>query len=190
MIWATQDAITDVLPAWRGTPHFSRHVTECLNEQFTDRWIGRGGAQNWSLPSPDLTPYISMKKKHGGWTQSKQKTGTFYLNFKFCKTHESWISNIRRPTTVENRTHVCVTFLTRNDLRNTMNPVNTFLSIFLRSVLILSSHLRLRLVSSLQVSQQNFLRISYITHTRYMPHQFLYYYYYYYSIQVEKLQVF
>jgi hypothetical protein len=47
---------TDVISAQRGTSHFSRHMTEYLNEQFPDRWIGRGGPQYWPLRSPDLTP--------------------------------------------------------------------------------------------------------------------------------------
>jgi hypothetical protein len=56
MIWTTQNTVTYVLPAQRGTPHFSQHAIEYLNEQFTDRWIGRGGPHNWPLRSPDLTP--------------------------------------------------------------------------------------------------------------------------------------
>jgi hypothetical protein len=58
-----------------GTPHFGRRVTEFLNEQFPDRWIGRGGPQNWSLLSPDLTS-LDFREKHGAWTQNKQKGGT------------------------------------------------------------------------------------------------------------------
>jgi hypothetical protein len=29
---------------------------EYLKQQFPNRWIGRGGQQNWSMRSPDLTP--------------------------------------------------------------------------------------------------------------------------------------
>jgi hypothetical protein len=43
------------LPAWRGTPHFRRHVMEYPNQQCPYWWIGRGGQQNRPLRSPDLT---------------------------------------------------------------------------------------------------------------------------------------
>lgn len=36
--------------------HFSKEVRECLNENFNDRWIGRGGPISWAPRSPDLTP--------------------------------------------------------------------------------------------------------------------------------------
>lgn len=40
-----------------GAPaHFSRAVSVYLNEQFPERWIGRGGPQTWPPRSPDLTP--------------------------------------------------------------------------------------------------------------------------------------
>jgi hypothetical protein len=55
IVWRTQNTITDVPPAWWGTAHFSPHVTEYLNEQIRDRWIDRGGPQNWPLQSPDPT---------------------------------------------------------------------------------------------------------------------------------------
>jgi hypothetical protein len=63
----TKDLVTDVLPAWRGTPHYSRHVTEFLNDRLPYRWIGRGSLQNWPLRSPDLTPQ-GLHEKHGAWT--------------------------------------------------------------------------------------------------------------------------
>lgn len=37
-------------------PHFSRAVSTYLNQQFPDKWIGRGGPQSWPPRSPDLTP--------------------------------------------------------------------------------------------------------------------------------------
>lgn len=36
-------------------PHFSLHVREHLNNEFPNRWIGRGGPQAWPARSPDLT---------------------------------------------------------------------------------------------------------------------------------------
>lgn len=49
------------------------------------------------------------EQKINRWTTSS--------NFRCCKTHESWILNIRSSVTIKNRT--CVhTFLTGNDLRN------------------------------------------------------------------------
>jgi len=40
-----------------GAPaHFSKEVREWLNENFNDRWIGRGGPISWAPRSPDLTP--------------------------------------------------------------------------------------------------------------------------------------
>ena len=37
-------------------PHFSQVVRQYLNHKFRNRWIGRGGAQNWPPRSPDLNP--------------------------------------------------------------------------------------------------------------------------------------
>jgi len=37
-------------------PHFSHVVRQYLNHKFPNRWIGRGGAQNWPPRSPDLNP--------------------------------------------------------------------------------------------------------------------------------------
>ncbi|CAH1372602.1 unnamed protein product, partial [Tenebrio molitor] len=35
-------------------PHFSRNVREILDNQYPQRWIGRGGPHHWSAGSPDL----------------------------------------------------------------------------------------------------------------------------------------
>jgi len=37
-------------------PHFSQVVRGYLNYKFPNRWIGRGGKQNWSPRSPDVNP--------------------------------------------------------------------------------------------------------------------------------------
>lgn len=37
-------------------PHYSREVKDYLNQEFPERWIGRGGPQAWPARSPDLTP--------------------------------------------------------------------------------------------------------------------------------------
>lgn len=37
-------------------PHFGRQVTVFLNENFPERWIGRGGPVHWPARSPDLSP--------------------------------------------------------------------------------------------------------------------------------------
>ena len=37
-------------------PHYTRHVSEYLNESFPKRWLGRGGRVAWPPRSPDLTP--------------------------------------------------------------------------------------------------------------------------------------
>jgi len=37
-------------------PHFSQVVRQHLNNKFPNRWIGRGGAQNWPPRSPDVSP--------------------------------------------------------------------------------------------------------------------------------------
>jgi ribosomal protein S25 len=40
-----------------GAPaHFSKNVRAWLNNNFGDRWIGRGGPISWAPRSPDLTP--------------------------------------------------------------------------------------------------------------------------------------
>jgi len=36
--------------------HFSQVVSQNLNHQFPNRWIGRNGEQNWPPRSPDLNP--------------------------------------------------------------------------------------------------------------------------------------
>jgi hypothetical protein len=35
-------------------PHFSQVVRKYLNHKFPNRWIGRGGTENWPPRSPDL----------------------------------------------------------------------------------------------------------------------------------------
>jgi len=37
-------------------PRFSQVVRQYLNYKFPNRWIGRGGAQNWPPRSADLNP--------------------------------------------------------------------------------------------------------------------------------------
>ena len=37
-------------------PHFSQVVRQYLDHKFPNRWIGRGGTQNWPPRSPDLNP--------------------------------------------------------------------------------------------------------------------------------------
>jgi len=39
-------------------PHFSQVLKQYLNHKFPNRWIGRGGAQNWPPRSPDLNPLV------------------------------------------------------------------------------------------------------------------------------------
>ena len=37
------------------TPHYTRHVSEYLNEFFPNRWLNRGGPVAWPPRSPGLT---------------------------------------------------------------------------------------------------------------------------------------
>lgn len=37
-------------------PHFTLAVRAILDEQYPDRWIGRGGPRRWPARSPDLNP--------------------------------------------------------------------------------------------------------------------------------------
>ncbi|KAK4310553.1 hypothetical protein Pmani_017877 [Petrolisthes manimaculis] len=37
-------------------PHCTKHVTEYLNQEFPQRWIGRDGPRLWPARSQDLTP--------------------------------------------------------------------------------------------------------------------------------------
>ena len=40
-----------------GAPsHYTRHVTQHLNDTFPNTWIGRGSTIHWPPRSPDLTP--------------------------------------------------------------------------------------------------------------------------------------
>lgn len=40
-----------------GAPvHFTREVREILDNQYPQRWIGRGGPHHWPARSPDLNP--------------------------------------------------------------------------------------------------------------------------------------
>ena len=38
------------------SPHVSQVFRQYLNHKVPNRWIGRGGTQNWSPPSPDVNP--------------------------------------------------------------------------------------------------------------------------------------
>ena len=40
----------------RAPPYWSFIVRDFLNDQFPERWIGRGGPISWPPRSPDLTP--------------------------------------------------------------------------------------------------------------------------------------
>lgn len=46
-MWLQQDG---------AAPHFARIVRDFLNNNYKDRWIGRGGPVNWPPCSPDMTP--------------------------------------------------------------------------------------------------------------------------------------
>ena len=37
-------------------PHWGLHVRASLDEEFPNRWIGRGGPIPWPPRSPDVTP--------------------------------------------------------------------------------------------------------------------------------------
>ena len=37
-------------------PHFAHQVRDFLDDEFPERWIGRGGPVEWSPRSPDLNP--------------------------------------------------------------------------------------------------------------------------------------
>ena len=37
-------------------PHWGLSVRDCLNQEFPEKWIGRGGPIPWPARSPDLTP--------------------------------------------------------------------------------------------------------------------------------------
>jgi hypothetical protein len=98
--WARFSMVTEIrreikddlngTPAWWGTPHFSRHMVEDLNEQFCDRWIGRGGpielATAVTGPHSDRFAHVRLHEKYGIWMQCKQKTGTTSLNYWCWKT--------------------------------------------------------------------------------------------------------
>jgi len=47
---------SDTCSRLEAPPHFSEVVRLYLNYKFPNRWIGRGGAQNWPPRSPDLNP--------------------------------------------------------------------------------------------------------------------------------------
>jgi hypothetical protein len=53
---SSANTITDILPAWRAPPHFTRNFMQNLNEKFPDRRTGRGGPQKWPPRSPALNP--------------------------------------------------------------------------------------------------------------------------------------
>jgi hypothetical protein len=135
MIWTTQNTITDVLPVWWGTPYFSWHVMEYLNDQFPDRWIGHSSLQNWTLWSLDHTsPKFScmgLHENHNIWMQSKQNTEyrSYFIKFFmlqgawialmfYTRFKPPWISNISSSVNVENQMYIHMTLLTGNDLRN------------------------------------------------------------------------
>ena len=47
MMWWQQDG---------APPHYSRQVTDYINDTFQGRWIGRNGTIYWPARSPDITP--------------------------------------------------------------------------------------------------------------------------------------
>jgi hypothetical protein len=42
--------------------HFSRNVREILDNQYPQRWIGRGGPHHWPARSPDLNHLSAAHK--------------------------------------------------------------------------------------------------------------------------------
>jgi hypothetical protein len=119
-------------------------MTEYLNEQFPDRWIGPGGPQNWPPRSPDITPLdfyvwgfmknIVFERKVYVIEFSMLQDAVMVLMF-YVRFRSSRVSNIHSSIAVENRTHGHMTVLTGNGLRNkilkywrevTGHPANTF----------------------------------------------------------------
>jgi hypothetical protein len=45
--------------------HFSRNVREILDNQYPQRWIGRGGPHHWPARSPDLNHLSAAHKFRG-----------------------------------------------------------------------------------------------------------------------------
>lgn len=52
-----QEVLNEMWYQHDGAPaHYAANVRNFLNEQFPNRWIGRGGEINWPARSPDMTP--------------------------------------------------------------------------------------------------------------------------------------
>jgi hypothetical protein len=45
--------------------HFSRNAREILDNQYPQRWIGRGGPHHWPARSPDLNHLSAAHKFRG-----------------------------------------------------------------------------------------------------------------------------
>jgi hypothetical protein len=45
--------------------HFSRNAWEILDNQYPQRWIGRGGPHHWPARSPDLNHLSAAHKFRG-----------------------------------------------------------------------------------------------------------------------------
>jgi hypothetical protein len=75
-----------------GAPlYFSQVVRQYLNHKFPNRWIGRGGTQNWPPLSPDLNPLdyhkVELHESYGVGTQDEFERRTSPSNFQCCKKH-------------------------------------------------------------------------------------------------------
>jgi hypothetical protein len=53
---SSTNTTTDVPSAWWSAVSFSQVVRQYADHKFPNRWIGRGGTQNWPPRSPDLNP--------------------------------------------------------------------------------------------------------------------------------------
>jgi len=73
-------------------PHFSPVVRQYLNHKFPNRWIGRGGAQNWPPWSPDLIPLDyqvwGLFERYDVCTQGEHERRTTPANSQRCKKHQ------------------------------------------------------------------------------------------------------
>jgi len=67
-------------------------VCMCVNHKFPNRWIGRGGAQNWPPWSPGLNPLdydvLGLHENYGVCTQGEHERRTTPANSQRRKKHQ------------------------------------------------------------------------------------------------------
>src|SRR5215510_5647599 len=108
-------------------PQFSQVVRQYLDHKFPNRWIGRGGTQNWPPQSPDLNPLdyhvcsymkaivyehkVNTREKYSTEFSALQEASTTlqcFVRLQVVRSHES--ENVWKQ--MEDTSKICELFIT------------------------------------------------------------------------------